>query len=117
MQNVASNLLNVVGAGSKAGEAIKRSFQQFSTGLAVFGAGAMTLAGSMKFADIAGQFEASITTVGAVSGATVKELAALENAAIDAGVATQFAPTQAAVGLGDLAQAGYSAAESIELLR
>lgn len=116
IRNVAHELLNVVGASSEAGKAIKASFQQFSTGLAVFGAGAGTLAASMKLADIAGEFEASIAAVGAVSGASVADLKRLESAALDAGVATQFDPTQAAVGLGDLAQAGYSASESIALL-
>ena len=42
--------------------------------------------------------------------------AQLHDAAIDAGIATQFSPTEATVGLKELAQAGFNAQESMKLL-
>ncbi len=117
MQKVAKEMLNVTGASSEAGEAIKKQFAAFSTGMAMFGAGASMLGGAFALADISGKFSEKVASVGAVAGASATELKALEKAAIDAGVATQFSPNEAIVGLGDLTQSGYSAAESIELLR
>ncbi|NKF15411.1 phage tail tape measure protein, partial [Rhizobium phaseoli] len=77
-----------------------------TTGVAMVG-------GAFALADKAGQFEQAIAAVAAVSGATRDELGQLRNAAIEAGIATQFAPTEATVGLRELAQAGFSAEESI----
>ncbi|MBC7173119.1 MAG: phage tail tape measure protein, partial [Polyangiaceae bacterium] len=54
--------------------------------------------------------------VAAVSGATAQELGQLRDAAVAAGVATQFSPVEAAQGLRDLAQAGFNAQESMGLL-
>jgi len=51
-----------------------------------------------------------------VSGATKDELALPKDAAIDAGIATQFSPTKATVGLKELAQAGFNAQDSMKLL-
>jgi TP901 family phage tail tape measure protein len=96
---------------------ITGAFRQLGIGLGIFTAGAATLAGAFALADAAGKFEQSIAAVAAVSGATAKELEQLRNAAIDAGIETQFSPTEATVGLRELAQAGYNAQESIKLLR
>lgn len=98
-------------------ERITGSFRALGTGLGVFGAGAGAVAGAFALADAAGAFEQAIAAVGAVSGATAPELEALKEAAIDAGIATQFGPTQATLGLRELAQAGFNAEESIRLLR
>lgn len=64
----------------------------------------------------AGDFEASMNKVAAVSGATASELARLERVARDLGASTQFSATEAADGLTFLAQAGFSAAEAAEAL-
>lgn len=98
-------------------ERITGSFRALGTGLSVFGAGTGEIAGVFALADAAGTFEQAIAAVGAVSGATAPELEALRDAAIDAGIATQFGPTQATLGLRELAQAGFNAQESIRLLR
>lgn len=97
-------------------ERMTGAFRQLGMGLAVFTAGAGTVAGAFALADAAGQFEQAIASVAAVSGATTKELDLLRSAAIDAGIATQFSPTEATVGLQELAQAGFNAQESIQLL-
>ena len=97
-------------------ERINGAFRQLGIGLAVFTAGAATVAGAFALAEAAGRFEQSIAAVAAVSGASARELDQLRNAAIDAGIATQFSPTEATVGLRELAQAGFNAQESIRLL-
>src|SRR5512133_279831 len=102
-----------VGLGS---ERIQSSFQQLGFGLSVFTAGAATVAGAFALADAAGKFEQAVAAVAAVSGATATELGQLKDAAIDAGIATQFSPTEATMGLRELAQAGFNAQESIKLL-
>jgi TP901 family phage tail tape measure protein len=92
------------------------SFRTLGTGLAVMTAGVAMVGGAFALADKAGQFEQAIAAVGAVSGATKSELTQLHDAAIEAGIATQFTPTEATVGLRELAQAGFNAHESIQLL-
>ncbi len=74
------------------------------------------VAGAFALANAAGRFEQSIAAVGAISGASVVELGQLRDAAIDAGIATQFSPTEAVLGLRELAQAGFNATESMGLL-
>jgi TP901 family phage tail tape measure protein len=97
-------------------ERIQSSFQQIGSGLAVFTAGAAVVATGFSLANAAGRFESSIAAVSAVSGATAAELDQLRDAAIEAGIATQFSPTEATLGLRELAQAGFTAHESIQLL-
>ena len=116
IQNLERNFLSLdrkVGLGT---ERIESSFQQLGVGLAVFSAGAGVVAGAFALANAAGRFEQSIAAVGAISGASAVELGQLRDAAIDAGIATQFSPTEAVLGLRELAQAGFNATESMGLL-
>jgi TP901 family phage tail tape measure protein len=79
-------------------------------GMAVaFGAFA-TLSGAVT---VIREFESSVSKMGAISGATATELAAMRDIAKDLGAATEFSAKQAADGLSFLAMAGFSAAESI----
>jgi TP901 family phage tail tape measure protein len=116
MQGLERNFMSLdrkVGLGS---DRIAGSFREFGIGLSVMTAGAVMVGGAFALASKAGEFEQAIAAVAAVSGATRDELAQLHDAAIDAGIATQFTPTEATVGLRELAQAGFSASESIKLL-
>ncbi|MDP1916425.1 MAG: phage tail tape measure protein [Myxococcales bacterium] len=116
IQNLERNFLSLdkhVGLGT---ERIESAFQQLGVGLAVFSAGAGVVAGAFALANAAGRFEQSIAAVGAISGASAVELGQLRDAAIDAGIATQFSPTEAVLGLRELAQAGFNATESMGLL-
>ncbi len=61
-------------------------------------------------------FELEMAKVRAVSGATQKEFAALENTAKRLGATTIFTATQAASGLLLLSRAGFNASQSIEAL-
>ncbi|MBC7174011.1 MAG: phage tail tape measure protein, partial [Polyangiaceae bacterium] len=82
----------------------------------VFTTGAATVGAALSLANAAGRFEQAVAGVAAVSGATAQELGQLRDAAVAAGVATQFSPVEAAQGLRDLAQAGFNAQESMGLL-
>ncbi len=92
------------------------SFRDLGVGVAVFAAGAVAVVGGLALADAAGRFEQAIAAVAAVSGASAAELQQLRDAAIEAGIATQFSPTEATLGLRELSQAGFSAQESMKLL-
>jgi TP901 family phage tail tape measure protein len=114
MRNVERSYMSLdekVGAGS-----VNASFKALGVGMGVFAAGALTVAGAFGLANMAADFEQAIAAVGAVSGASAKELDQLRDAAIDAGNTTRFSPTEATVGLQELAQAGFNAKESITML-
>jgi len=116
IRNLERNFMSLdqrVGLGT---ERLQTSFQQLGVGLAVFTAGAATLGAAFSLANAAGKFEQSIAAVAAVSGASAQELDQLRDAAIRAGIATQFSPTEATMGLRELAQAGFNAQESMQLL-
>ena len=61
-------------------------------------------------------FDASISKVGALSGATGKDLQKLENVAREMGKTTQYSATEAADALGYMALAGWDVNESTEAL-
>lgn len=63
-----------------------------------------------------GNFEDSLASLQAVTGASAGELEKLKNAAVAASQASIFSSTQAADGLTELARAGFSASESISAL-
>ena len=116
ISNLERNFMSLdkkVGLGT---EHLQSSFQQLGLGLAVFTAGAVMVGSAFALANVAGEYEQAIAAVGAVSGASAAELQQLRDAAIDAGIATQYSPTEATMGLRELAQAGYNAQESIKLL-
>lgn len=95
---------------------ISASFRQVAIGLGVFAAGAATVAGAFALANAAGEFEQGLAAVGAVSRATTRELAMLREAAIQAGIATQFSPAEAVQGLQSLATAGQTAEQATRSL-
>lgn len=96
---------------------IDRSMRKIKGGALLAGAGAVGLFAAFKLAGAAGEFERGIAGVGAITRATAKDLKLLENAAIQAGIKTQFSPTEAVEGLTSLGQAGLSAADSITALQ
>jgi len=62
------------------------------------------------------EFEHAIAAVGAISQSSAEDLKKLEAAALEAGLKTQFSPTEAAQGLQVLASAGLDAEDSIKTL-
>ena len=92
------------------------AFRQLGIGLAVFTAGAAMVAGAFSLANAAGKFEQGLAAVGAVTRATSRDLAMLRNAAIEAGIQTQFSPDEAVSGLLSLATAGQTAEQATRTL-
>lgn len=92
------------------------AFRQLGVGLAVFTAGAAVVAGSLALANAAGRFEQGIAAVGAVTRATTAQLRMLRDAAIQAGIETQFSPEEAVEGLQSLATAGQTAEQATRTL-
>ena len=105
-----------VSSADKMNDSIKQAFYTMSSGQMVFNRGVrvMKTFGSTvtQFAD----FEHALAGVGAKMGATSGQLKLLETAAIQAGVATQFSPTQAVEGLSELASKGLNAKDAIKTL-
>jgi len=75
-----------------------------------------TLGGAINLANQAGAFEQSLAAVGAITRATAKDMQVLEKSAINAGIATQFSPTEAVEGLRSLGTMGFNAAEATKAL-
>lgn len=88
----------------------------FVRGFGLMAAGAVGVVGSLKIAKAAGEFGQGLAAVGSVTKATTAELGQLEQAAIDAGIKTQFSPKEAVDGLTSLATAGQTAAEATRTL-
>lgn len=61
-------------------------------------------------------FEAQMSRVKAISGATGKEFEALEKQAVDLGASTAFSANEAAQGMENLASAGFSTTEIMEAM-
>jgi TP901 family phage tail tape measure protein len=95
---------------------IGASFRSIATGFGVLAAGGVAVGGAFALANQAGKFEQGLASVAAVAQASTHELGLLREEAIRAGILTQFSPEEAAMGLRDLAQAGFNARESIDLL-
>ena len=83
-------------------------------GIAVVGLAGFVAAGAL--ANVAGEFGQNLAAAGKIARATEVELRQLEQAAIDAGIATQFSPTEAVKGLTSLAAAGQNARNSMTTL-
>lgn len=97
-------------------ERIRQNFDKVMKGFGLMTAGAVAIGGAFLLAGPSGDFEQAIAQVGAVANATAADLKMLEEAAIQAGIQTQYSPIEAAQGLRELAAAGYSARESVDLL-
>jgi len=108
-----SSLDERVGLGT---QRMTANFRQLGLGLAMFTAGLVVVAGSLSLANAAGKFEQGLAAVGAVTRATSQELDMLGQAAIEAGIRTQFSPTEAVEGLTSLATAGQTATQAIRTL-
>ncbi|WP_322889304.1 MULTISPECIES: phage tail tape measure protein [unclassified Yoonia] len=79
-------------------------------GLAIAAAGAFSIG---QLVQQISTFEASMSKVAAISGATESQLRALRDTARTLGATTEFSAAQAADGLGFLAMAGFNAKEAL----
>ena len=97
-------------------ERLTGAFRQLAIGLAVFTAGAASVAGAFSLANAAGRFEQGLAAVGAVTRATSQEMGMLRDAAIEAGLWTQFSPAETVDALLSLATAGQTAEQATRTL-
>jgi TP901 family phage tail tape measure protein len=74
------------------------------------------LRGLGSLAEYAGDFEQKLAGVGAITHATAAQLHGLHDAAIRAGLITQFSPQEAVDGLQNLVAAGQTAEQSMKTL-
>jgi TP901 family phage tail tape measure protein len=101
------------------GQQTRRGSEGAAAGLAVFQRAAIgvgVVMGAGGFLRHAMEFEDGMASLRAVTGASAGQMKQFEDAALQAGMATQFSPTQAVGALGDLAQAGFTATQAVELL-
>ena len=113
MRHMSSGMMGFAGHTRSATASLKLMGQ----GFAAFTAGAKLLSGAFSAAKGFSEFEFKMASVSGITQATTRELKLLENAAISAGIATQFSPLEAAEGLEVLGATGFDAADSMTVLR
>lgn len=116
LQGLERNFVNLDDKTKASSARISASFRQMAIGLGVFAAGAATVAGAFHLAGAAGEFEQGLASVGAVTRATTRDMDMLRQAAIQAGIETQFSPAEAVQGLQSLATAGQTVEQSTRTL-
>lgn len=107
---------NIAGKMGIASNRLGTELKTLGKGLGLAAVGISALAGSFSLARSAGEFELKLQAVGAVVRATNEEMKLLESTAINAGLATQFSPTEAVEGLTSLATAGLDARQATSTL-
>ncbi len=103
----------------KAKDEASSVFSSMGAKLAAVGASIAAYFGISAFVGAikgAGDLEAKLSEVKAVSGATAEEMVALRQAAEAAGASTKFTATEAADALGNLSRAGISAKDAMAAL-
>lgn len=88
------------------------AFRTIGAGAALMTAGIVGLAAINSATKAVGRFDIGLARVGATMRATTEEMNKLRDSAIEAGIRTQFSPTQAVEGLQNLAQAGFDATDA-----
>jgi TP901 family phage tail tape measure protein len=115
-QRIGRGLRTLGKQGGAAGMAVQAGLGVATAGVIALGVGLGTLMGTFVAARAAGAFEQTMARVGAISRATASEMRDLSEAALEAGIRTQFSPREAAEGLAELAARGFQADESIRAL-
>jgi TP901 family phage tail tape measure protein len=117
IRRIGGGLLTLKGRAKSAGLAIKGALGIAAAGVTALVGGIAVLGLAIKSARFAAEFEFAMARVQSLSGATTAEFTALRRAALDAGIATQFTPVEAAKGLQELTVRGFSARDAIDSLR
>lgn len=97
--------------------AISGGFGAMAGGIGIVSAGLAGLETSFNLASVAGRFEQDVIRAGMIAQATGKDLDMLRDAALRAAQDTPFQPTESIKALQDIAAMGFSAAESVAMLR
>lgn len=96
---------------------ISTSFGRIKMAVASLAAGFAPLGAALVTAKMGGHFVQGLAAVGAATNATAEQMRQLHDVALQAGLDTQFSPTEAVGGLISLATAGQTAAQSMQTLR
>jgi TP901 family phage tail tape measure protein len=114
---VLSKNIKKLGADSvEAQKLYDRSMKLIKQGTKEMLIGGLGLAAVNNLTDTYGKFEIKLASAGAVMNATALQMKQLERTAINAGIATQFDPREAAEGLENLGAAGMSAQQAMDTL-
>jgi TP901 family phage tail tape measure protein len=104
------------GESAASGRAVRAGFGIAAAGIAPLVVGVAGVATALNLAKASAEFEVGVQRVANISGATAAELQQLRDAAIEAGLRTQFSPDEATQGLAALAAQGFNARQSMDLL-
>lgn len=103
-----------LGEADKDVQKVEAGFAKLASGATKLGAG-LAIGFSLKPAiDEARMFEKELSMTAAISKVSASELEGLKDAAIEAGMATKFSPTEAMAGLTALASAGIQGADNLK---
>lgn len=116
MRRVNKNFTQLDRAVSRTAQRMQAAQGAITLGLAGMAAGAGAVALSLSTALSAGEFEQQAVKVGQIASATTEQLEQLRSKALDTGLATQFSPTEAIQGLGELTVRGLTATEAMGAL-
>lgn len=117
MQKLDRNFRELENVSETAATQVAKNFRLMGQGIGMMALGGGALYGLKSLADAAGDFEAAVKSAGLIAGVeTPEQLKAFEDAAIEAGIATQFSPTEAVQGLEALASSGLNAKQALEAL-
>lgn len=113
---LSTRLQTVAGRSEEAAKRFTAATAAIKSGAILLGAGVVGLLALSKASKAFEEFEVGLVTAGNVMNATTAQLGQLKDAAIKAGIETQFSPTEAIKGLQDLGAAGLSATQAIKTL-
>lgn len=116
IRRLGTNFEKMSGRTGKAALVFKASMATAGAGIGLLVGGLASLGTGLAFANQAGQFDQGLARVGAIARASASEMKLLEERAKQAGIETQFSPTEATEGLRNLAAMGFSSSESVKLL-
>jgi len=109
-------MTTLTGTTKRLGLVARGTMRTFKVGLASMAVGLVGLAVINKVTKATADFEVGLAKAGLIMQASTEDLAALKEAAIQAGIKTQFSPKEATEGLGDLAAQGFNATDAISAL-
>ncbi len=116
MNRVRGNFNKTATVTTKGANSMKVAMAGTALGLGVVSVGLGTLAVAFGAANQFAKFEQGLAAVKAVTKATTEEVNLLRDAAVQAGIDTQFSPDEATEGLLSLATAGQTAAQATKSL-
>lgn len=116
LKETESGFRSMGNAGKSASTDLGAALGQVSTALAAFAAAAGPVLGLKSFADAAGDFEFQLRRVAGSGGQSAKAMVEYRKAAIAAGIATQYNPTEVLESMRQLRNVGLDQTEVVKML-